>query len=65
MLKRLRFPICMYYLLISLVRSRMFRRMDDDDSKQLNFAEFHKGVNDSGCELTQYVVENCCCCCCC
>ena len=55
----------MYYLLISLVRSRMFRRMDDDDSKQLNFAEFHKGVNDSGCELTQYVVENCCCCCCC
>ncbi len=32
---------------------RMFRRMDDDESKQLNYAEFDKGIRDTGLDLGQ------------
>ncbi len=32
---------------------RMFRRMDDDSSKNLNFVEFHKGLNETGCDLSE------------
>lgn len=32
---------------------RMFRRMDDDGSKALNFAEFYKGISDTGLELSE------------
>lgn len=36
---------------------RMFRRMDDDGNKNLNFAEFHKGLNETGCTLTAEEAE--------
>uniref|UniRef100_A0A0K8SAG8 EF-hand domain-containing protein n=1 Tax=Lygus hesperus TaxID=30085 RepID=A0A0K8SAG8_LYGHE len=32
---------------------RLFRRMDDDGSKALNFEEFNKGVTESGLELDE------------
>jgi len=32
---------------------RMFRRMDDDNSKVLEFDEFHKGVIETGLKLTE------------
>lgn len=35
----------------------MFRRMDDDGNKNLNFAEFHKGLNETGCTLTAEEAE--------
>ena len=37
-------------MLLSLVR--MFRRMDDDGSKALAFAEFKKGLEDSGMDMS-------------
>ncbi len=36
---------------------RMFRRMDDDGSHQLNYDEFHKGVNDTGCDMSRSQTE--------
>ncbi|TRY75194.1 hypothetical protein TCAL_10435 [Tigriopus californicus] len=36
---------------------RMFRRMDDDGNKNLNFSEFHKGLIETGCSLTAEEAE--------
>lgn len=37
---------------------RMFRRMDDDGNKQLNFEEFVKGLRDSGMEVTDHEAKS-------
>lgn len=44
----------MYQFLIILV-DRVFRRMDDDGSKQLNKEEFINGIKDAGLELSNTV----------
>lgn len=35
-------------LLLCLCRKRVFRRMDDDGNRSLNFEEFRKGMDESG-----------------
>ena len=35
----------------------MFRRMDDDGSKSLNFEEFFGGLSETGCDLTKDEAE--------
>jgi len=35
----------------------MFRRMDDDGNKNLNFDEFQRGIDDCGCQLSKDEME--------